>query len=65
MAIVLHPFMLGWLGEEPLAALLDRVAAAAAEDEVWVGRCAEVAEHVAARPERFGNGTVLDTAGWT
>ena len=28
MSIVLHPFMLDWLGEEPLAALLDRVAAA-------------------------------------
>ena len=65
LGIVLHPFMLGWLGEEPLAALLDRVAAATAEDEVWVGRCAEVAEHVAADPSRFGNGTVLDTASWT
>ncbi|MFP5388154.1 MAG: polysaccharide deacetylase family protein, partial [Thermoleophilia bacterium] len=38
-AVVLHPFMLDWLGEEPLAALLDRVAAAAAEDELWVATC--------------------------
>ena len=30
MAIVLHPFMLGWLGAETLAALLDRVALTAA-----------------------------------
>jgi peptidoglycan/xylan/chitin deacetylase (PgdA/CDA1 family) len=65
MAIVLHPFMLGWLGDEALAMLLDRVAAAAAGDEVWVARCLDVAEHVLAEPERFGNGAVLDTASWT
>jgi peptidoglycan/xylan/chitin deacetylase (PgdA/CDA1 family) len=65
MAIVLHPFMLGWLGEEPLAALLDRVAAAAADDELWVATCAEVAEYLTAHPDRFGNGVVLDTASWT
>jgi hypothetical protein len=65
MAIVLHPFMLGWLGDENLVALLDRVAAAAAGDEVWVGRCVEVAEYVGARPERFGNGAVLDSSSWT
>lgn len=64
MAIVLHPFMLGWLGEEALSALLDRVATAAG-DEIWVARCAEVAERVAAHPDRFGNGAVLDTASWT
>jgi peptidoglycan/xylan/chitin deacetylase (PgdA/CDA1 family) len=65
MSIVLHPFMLGWLGAEPLTALLDRVAAAAASDEVWVVTCAEIAEYVAAYPDRFGNGAVLDTASWT
>jgi peptidoglycan/xylan/chitin deacetylase (PgdA/CDA1 family) len=65
MAIVLHPFMLGWLGEERLAALLDQVAVAAASDEVWVATCAEVAEHVTAHSGRIGNGTVLDTASWT
>jgi peptidoglycan/xylan/chitin deacetylase (PgdA/CDA1 family) len=65
MAIVLHPFMLGWLGEEALSALLDRVADAAAGDEIWVARCAEVAEHLAAHPDHFGNGTVLDTTSWT
>jgi peptidoglycan/xylan/chitin deacetylase (PgdA/CDA1 family) len=65
MAMVLHPFMLGWLGEEPLAALLDRVGAAAANDELWFATCSEVAEQVAAHPDRFGNGAVLDTASWT
>jgi peptidoglycan/xylan/chitin deacetylase (PgdA/CDA1 family) len=64
MAIVLHPFMLSWLGEEQLTALLDRVAAAAS-DEIWVASCAEVADHIAAHPSNFGNGTVLDAAGWT
>lgn len=64
LAIVMHPFMLGWLGEECLAALLDRVATAVAGDEIWVARCVEVAEHVLATPERFGNGAVLDTASW-
>ncbi len=65
LAIVLHPVMLGWLGREQLAALLDRVAAAAARDELRVGRCAELADRVLADPASFGNGTVLDTASWT
>ncbi len=65
MAIVLHPFMLGWLGEGPLATLLDRVAAAAREDEIWVARCAEVAEWVGAHPESFEDGAALDSTSWT
>lgn len=65
MAIVLHPFMLGWLGEERLSSLLDRVAAAFTQEELWVARCRDVAEQVIAEPKRFGNGTVLDTTGWT
>lgn len=65
MAIVLHPFMLGWLGDEQLTTLLDRIAAAAAGDEVWVAPCAEVAEYVSANSERFRNGAVLDSASWT
>jgi peptidoglycan/xylan/chitin deacetylase (PgdA/CDA1 family) len=65
MAIVLHPFMLGWLGEERLAALLDRVARASAQDEVWVARCAEVATYMGGHSERFGNGAVLDSTSWT
>lgn len=65
MAIVLHPFMLEWLGAEFFTALLDRVALASAREEIRVARCRDVAEHVLAEPERFGNGAVLDTASWT
>jgi peptidoglycan/xylan/chitin deacetylase (PgdA/CDA1 family) len=65
MAIVLHPFMLGWLGDEPLVALLDRVAAAVAGGDVWVTPCAEAAGHVATHSGCFGNGAVLDSASWT
>jgi peptidoglycan/xylan/chitin deacetylase (PgdA/CDA1 family) len=65
LAIVLHPFMLGWLGDDHLEALLDRVAAAAAEDGVWVAPCAAVADYVATHSGDFGNGAVLDSASWT
>jgi peptidoglycan/xylan/chitin deacetylase (PgdA/CDA1 family) len=65
VAIVLHPVMLDWLGREQLEALLDRVASAVAGDELWVGRCADAADRVLADPVPFGNGTILDTAGWT
>lgn len=65
LAIVLHPFMLGWLGEEHLAALLDRVTTASAQGEIWVARCSDVAARVLQEPGRFGNGAVLDTASWT
>jgi peptidoglycan/xylan/chitin deacetylase (PgdA/CDA1 family) len=65
MAIVLHPFMLDWLGDELLTALLDRVATASAGDEVWVAPCAKVADYVSARPERFWDGAVLDSTSWT
>jgi peptidoglycan/xylan/chitin deacetylase (PgdA/CDA1 family) len=65
LAIVLHPFMLGWLGAAPLTKLLDRVAAASMSEEVWVASCAEVADFVTTHADRFGNGTVLDTASWT
>jgi peptidoglycan/xylan/chitin deacetylase (PgdA/CDA1 family) len=65
LAIVLHPFMLKWLGTEHLAALLDRVALASAQEEIWVARCVDAAERVLAEPERFGNSAVLDTTSWT
>ena len=64
MGIVLHPFLLNWLGDENLAALLDRVAAAASQRELWVARCDEVANHVLAHPDRFAGGTTLDGASW-
>jgi len=63
IAIVLHPFMLGWLGAEHLAALLDRVLAAR-EDGVWVARCIDVADRVLAEPGPFRGGTTLDAASW-
>ena len=65
VAIVLHPFMLGWLGDEHLAILLDRIAAAADRDELWVARCDEVADHVLAHPDQFAEGTSLDSTSWT
>jgi peptidoglycan/xylan/chitin deacetylase (PgdA/CDA1 family) len=65
MTIVLHPFMLEWLGEEQLASLLDRVADASRRGELWVAPCAEVAERVLASPERFREGAVLDPTSWT
>lgn len=64
VAIVLHPFMLEWLGDEHLAALLDRIAAAADGDEIKVARCDEAAEHVLAHPEQFRGGTVPDATSW-
>ena len=65
LAIVLHPFMLDWLGEESLEALLDAVAAAGERDDLWVARSTDVADHALANPEMFENGTVLDSASWT
>jgi peptidoglycan/xylan/chitin deacetylase (PgdA/CDA1 family) len=64
-AIVLHPFMLDWLGWEQLERLLDRLAQAAREGELWVARCADVAVHVLAAPERFRDGTTLDSTSWS
>ncbi len=64
LAILLHPFMLAWLGDEYLAALLDRVAAAANQGELSVARCDRAAEHVLAHPEEFADGTTLDATSW-
>ena len=63
MAIVLHPFMLEWLGEAHLAALLDRVAAVR-DEGIRVERCDEVADEVLAQPERFVSGATLDATSW-
>lgn len=63
MTIVLHPFMLDWLGEGHLVALLDRVAAAR-DEGIRVERCDEVADDVLAQPERFGGGATLDATSW-
>jgi peptidoglycan/xylan/chitin deacetylase (PgdA/CDA1 family) len=65
LAIVLHPFMLGWFGEERLGRLLDRAARAAADGDLLVAPCAEAAAHVHAHPEAFWGGTRLDSTSWT
>jgi peptidoglycan/xylan/chitin deacetylase (PgdA/CDA1 family) len=63
LAIVLHPFMLEWLGEESLSELLDRIASAR-DDGLEVARCRDIADRVLADPDRFANGTVLDATSW-
>jgi peptidoglycan/xylan/chitin deacetylase (PgdA/CDA1 family) len=64
VAVVLHLALLEWLGAERLAALLDRAAAAAADGDLWVAPCAEVADHILAAPEAFAGGTELDPRSW-
>lgn len=63
MAIVLHPFMLDWLGWERLEELLDGIAAASAGGP-WVARSRDIADEVLAQPERFVGGTALDPTSW-
>jgi peptidoglycan/xylan/chitin deacetylase (PgdA/CDA1 family) len=62
--IVLHPFMLDWLGWEQLGRLLDRIAQAGREEKLWVCRCIDAAEHVLANREQFRGRTVLDRVSW-
>jgi peptidoglycan/xylan/chitin deacetylase (PgdA/CDA1 family) len=45
MTIILHPFMLDWLGEDNLAALLDRIGSS----DIWTTRCNDVAEYMLSR----------------
>jgi peptidoglycan/xylan/chitin deacetylase (PgdA/CDA1 family) len=59
LALVLHPFMLDWLGEERLAALFARLAEAARLGELWTAPCRAVAERVLADPESFAGGAPL------
>lgn len=63
--IVLHPFMIDWLGWQRLAQLLDRAAEASRRGDLWVAPCATVAEHVLANPGLFHDGAVLDPTSWT
>jgi peptidoglycan/xylan/chitin deacetylase (PgdA/CDA1 family) len=65
MVVVLHPFMLDWLGEERLGALLDLVVRASQREEIWVARCADTADHILARPDPFRDGTTLDSTSWS
>jgi peptidoglycan/xylan/chitin deacetylase (PgdA/CDA1 family) len=62
--IVLHPFMLDWLGWERLDALLDRIARASERGDLWVAPCAEVADHALSHPEAFRGKTTLDPTSW-
>lgn len=63
-AIVLHPFMRDWFGEDRLDALLDRVAAARA-DGLRVAPCREVAAQVLANPGDFEDGFSPDPTSWS
>jgi peptidoglycan/xylan/chitin deacetylase (PgdA/CDA1 family) len=63
--IVLHPAMLDWLGEESLDAILARVARGRDAGDVWVARCADVAEHVLSRCGDFERGATLDARSWS
>lgn len=62
--IVLHLFMLDWLGEDRLAALLERLEVEARHGGLWLATGAEIAERVLANPERFAGGTVLNATSW-
>lgn len=46
--VILHPFMLDWLGEDRLDALLGLLSKARKENRLWVAPCAAIAEHVLA-----------------
>jgi peptidoglycan/xylan/chitin deacetylase (PgdA/CDA1 family) len=62
--IVLHLFMLDWLGGDHFGALLDRLREAKSQGDLWVGPCGRVAEHVLANPDEFRGGTTLDPTSW-
>jgi peptidoglycan/xylan/chitin deacetylase (PgdA/CDA1 family) len=64
-AIVLHPAMFDWLGEQRLDAILARVARGRAAGELWVACCADVAEHVLSPAGEFEGYTVLDSTSWS
>ncbi len=59
--IVIHLPLLVWLGEENLAALLDKLASS----NIWLAHCDEVAKHVLSNPESFEGGTTLDPTTWS
>jgi len=50
LTIILHPFMLDWLGIERLVALLEALAAARERGELHVCRCDEAAERLLSGP---------------
>jgi len=48
ITVILHPFMLEWLGEDRLETLLGLLSKARNEKRLWVAPCAEVAAYVLA-----------------
>ncbi|MFI5027399.1 MAG: polysaccharide deacetylase family protein, partial [Solirubrobacterales bacterium] len=65
LAIVLHPFMLDWLGEGRLVGLLDGLARAQRRGDLWVGRCEEIAARVIGSADAFRDGASLDPTSWS
>ncbi len=65
LTIVLHLFMLDWLGAELLDTLLDRLSETSRGGDLWIAPCADVAAHVLADPESFQGATVLDPTSWS
>jgi peptidoglycan/xylan/chitin deacetylase (PgdA/CDA1 family) len=64
-ATVLHPVTIdAWLGEERLAAFLDRVAEAERSGGLRVAPCRDVARRVLAEPQAF-EGATLDPTTWS
>ncbi|HKB52112.1 MAG TPA: polysaccharide deacetylase family protein [Solirubrobacterales bacterium] len=63
--IVLHLFMLDWLGEDRLGELFDRIVEARRSGVLWIARCGDIAEHVLSHPEAFQDGATLDPASWS
>jgi peptidoglycan/xylan/chitin deacetylase (PgdA/CDA1 family) len=64
-AVVLHPFMLEWFGEQRLAALLERIAAASEAGALWVAPCREISAHVLSHAGEFEGRTTLDPTSWS
>jgi peptidoglycan/xylan/chitin deacetylase (PgdA/CDA1 family) len=64
-AIVLHPAMLEWLGEESLGAILARVARGREAGDLWVAPCRDVAAHVLAHEANFAGAATLDAISWS
>lgn len=64
MTIVLHPFMLDWIGLNRLMLILESLRAARSSGRLWVARFAEVAEYVLAHQKNFEGGATLDPTSW-
>ena len=63
-SIVLHPFLLEWLGEEGLEALFGRLAGEAERESLRVARFRDTADILLADPGCFGS-VSLDATSWS